>query len=138
MLVLYCLLYPLLLLVALSVLGVLSTLLLMYLPLSPVSSLLFTVSYSQLVVSYILRLFLLYPSYYLCIFVEQLQNTHYIPWFLLPLLLPSSIVRLAAAGRLRSAVALELAAGKVWALLDAVQSARGIHHSNGTGSPCMG
>jgi hypothetical protein len=34
---------------------------------------------------------------------------------------PESKVRLAAAGRLRSAVALELAAGKVWALLDAVQ-----------------
>jgi len=47
-------------------------------------------------------------------------------------------VRLAAAGRLRSAVALELVAGKVWALLDAVQSARGIHRRNGTGSPCMG
>ncbi len=30
-------------------------------------------------------------------------------------------IRLAAAGRLRSAVALELVAGKLWALLDAVQ-----------------
>jgi hypothetical protein len=44
-------------------------------------------------------------------------------------------VRLAAAGRLRSTVALELAAGKVWALPIAVQSARGIRRRNGTGSP---
>ena len=44
-------------------------------------------------------------------------------------------VRLATAGRLRSAVALELAAGKVWALPIAVQPARGIHCRNGTGSP---
>jgi hypothetical protein len=42
-------------------------------------------------------------------------------------------VRLAAAGRLRSAVALELAAGKVWALPIAVQSARGTRRRNGTG-----
>jgi hypothetical protein len=41
--------------------------------------------------------------------------------------------RLAAAGRLRSAVALELAAGKVWALPIAVQPARGIRRRNGTG-----
>ncbi len=34
---------------------------------------------------------------------------------------PKTQVRLATAGRLRSAVALELVAGKVWALLDAVQ-----------------
>ncbi len=46
--------------------------------------------------------------------------------------------RLAAAGRLRSAVALELVAGKVWALPIAVQPARGIHCRNGTGSPRMG
>ncbi len=32
-----------------------------------------------------------------------------------------TLERLAAAGRLRSAVALELVVGKVWALLDAVQ-----------------
>ena len=44
-------------------------------------------------------------------------------------------VRLAAAGRLRSAVALELASGKVWALLIAVQSARGTRRCNGTGHP---
>ena len=44
-----------------------------------------------------------------------------------------SQVRLAAAGRLRSAVALELAAGKVWALPIAVQSARGTRRRNGTG-----
>ncbi len=43
--------------------------------------------------------------------------------------------RSAAAGRLRSAVALELAAGKVWALPIAVQPARGIRRRNGTGSP---
>ena len=43
--------------------------------------------------------------------------------------------RLAAAGRLRSAVALELASGKVWALLIAVQSARGTRRCNGTGHP---
>ncbi len=42
-------------------------------------------------------------------------------------------VRLAAAGRLRSAVALELAAGKVWALPIDVQPARGIRRRNGTG-----
>jgi len=42
-------------------------------------------------------------------------------------------VRLAAAGRLRSAVALELAAGKVWALPIAVQSARGTRRRKGTG-----
>ncbi len=47
-------------------------------------------------------------------------------------------VRLAAAVRLRSAVALELVAGKVLELLDTVQLARGIHRRNGTGSPCMG
>ncbi len=47
-------------------------------------------------------------------------------------------VRLAAVGRLRSAVALELAVGKVWALPIAVQPARGIRRRNrriGTGSP---
>ncbi len=44
-------------------------------------------------------------------------------------------VRLAAAGRLRSAVALELAAGKVWALPIAVQPARGTRCSKGTGHP---
>ena len=44
-------------------------------------------------------------------------------------------LQLAAAGRLRSAVALELVAGKVWALPIAVQPARGIHCRNGTGSP---
>jgi hypothetical protein len=44
-------------------------------------------------------------------------------------------VRLAAAGRLRSAVASELAAGKVWAPPIAVQPARGIRRRNGTGSP---
>ena len=44
-------------------------------------------------------------------------------------------VRLAAAVRLRIAAALELVAGKVWALLDAVQTACGIHCRNGTGSP---
>jgi hypothetical protein len=43
--------------------------------------------------------------------------------------------RLAAAGRLRSAVALELAAGKVWALPIAVQPARGARRCNGTGHP---
>ena len=42
-------------------------------------------------------------------------------------------IRLAAAGRLRSAVALELAAGKVWALPIAVQPARGTRRCNGTG-----
>jgi hypothetical protein len=47
----------------------------------------------------------------------------------------SAADRLAAAGRLRSAVALELAAGKVWALPIAVQPARGTHRRNGTGSP---
>jgi hypothetical protein len=36
---------------------------------------------------------------------------------------------------LRSAVALELVAGKVWALPSAVQSARGIRRCNGTGHP---
>jgi hypothetical protein len=46
--------------------------------------------------------------------------------------------RLAAAVRLRSAVALELVAGKVRALLDTVQTARGNHRRNGTSSPCMG
>jgi hypothetical protein len=44
-------------------------------------------------------------------------------------------VRLAAAGRLRSAVALELVAGKVWALPIAVQPARGTRCSKGTGHP---
>ncbi len=44
-------------------------------------------------------------------------------------------VQLAAAGRLRIAVVLELAAGKVWALPIAVQPARGTHRRNGTGSP---
>ena len=44
-------------------------------------------------------------------------------------------VRLAAAGRLRSAVALELASGKVWALPIAVQPARGTRCSKGTGHP---
>jgi len=44
-------------------------------------------------------------------------------------------VRLAAAGRLRSAVALELVAGKVWALPIAVQPARGTRRCKGTGHP---
>ncbi len=44
-------------------------------------------------------------------------------------------VQLAAAGRLRSAVALEFAAGKVWELPIAVQPAGGIRRRNGTGSP---
>jgi hypothetical protein len=47
-------------------------------------------------------------------------------------------VRLAAAVRLRIAVALELVAGKVRALLDTVQTARGYSCRNGTSSPCMG
>ncbi len=47
----------------------------------------------------------------------------------------SSEDRLAAAGRVRSAVALELVAGKVWALPIAVQPARGIRCRNGTRSP---
>ncbi len=51
-------------------------------------------------------------------------------------------VRLAAAGRLRSAVALELVSGKVWALPIAVQPARGTRRCNGTGHPewvrCLG
>ncbi len=46
--------------------------------------------------------------------------------------------RLAAAVRLRIAVALELVAGKLRALLDTVQTARGYHRRNGTSSPCMG
>ena len=46
--------------------------------------------------------------------------------------------RLAAAVRLRIAVALELVAGKVRALLDTVQTARGYGCRNGTSSPCMG
>ncbi len=78
-------------------------------------------------------------------FSERLLGTRQIPSFprisVLGAKAPSKLVfevRLAAAGRLRSAVALELVAGKVWALLDAVQSARGIHRRNGTGSPCMG
>jgi hypothetical protein len=51
------------------------------------------------------------------------------------MLCPPRDDRLAAARRLRSAVALELAAGKVWALPIAVQPARGIRRRNGTGSP---
>ena len=47
-------------------------------------------------------------------------------------------VRLAAAVRLRTAVILELVAGKVLALLDTVQTARGYSCRNGTSSPCMG
>ena len=43
--------------------------------------------------------------------------------------------RLAAAGRLRSAVALELASGKVRALPIAVQPARGTRRCKGTGHP---
>ncbi len=46
---------------------------------------------------------------------------------------PNYRVRLAAAGSLRSAVALELATGKVWALPMAVQSGRGTRRRNGTG-----
>ena len=55
--------------------------------------------------------------------------------FMLPGRTGKAQVRLAAAGRLRSAVALELAAGKVWALPIAVQSARGTRRRKGTGHP---
>jgi len=47
-------------------------------------------------------------------------------------------VRLAAAGRLRSAVALELVAGKVRAHPRHRPNARGNSPRNGTSSPCMG
>ena len=70
-------------------------------------------------------------------------SLHYMTDYILPLFITGLItscldrlhVRLAAAGRLRSAVALELVAGKVWALPIAVQPARGIRRCNGTGHP---